>query len=225
MKLKFALASAITSIGFIAASPPAIAAFVSESFSGVLAGSMSGYGFPGDFAAGNPFTITVGYDNSATDINSDPNIGLYLLGSGSVLSATVTDSLNTAHSFASASSTTSALIFADYNGISRVDFSGATNSDYSGYGVHLYLSDDNKQVVQNDQLSGLNLGGSWSSSYFEIASPNGIGGGGIYGYANLTAPVPEPQTYTLLAIGLGVLTLVYRRKIGRTRLQSSPTLR
>lgn len=91
MKAKLVSICGFVACILMAASYPASATFATHSFSATLADYFSGYGFPGDFAVGNPFTINAGYDDTATDINSDPDIGLYLLGAGSILSASVAE--------------------------------------------------------------------------------------------------------------------------------------
>jgi hypothetical protein len=194
---------------------PCAASVASRTFSGVITGFETGYGFPGDFAVGNPFSITVVYDDSAPDITAHPNVGLFLLGPGSSISAIVRDALDVVHVFEADPTTTFALIYDDYDSINRLDFGGATNSDRSmAYLISLSLSDDGNQVIRSDQLSTIDLNGPWSGGYFEIASPFGMGGGGIFARLGPIPAVPEPSTYILTFAGLAVLGLLTRRRTG-----------
>jgi PEP-CTERM motif len=207
------LAGTFLSIGLLGLAGPSSAAVVTHTFVGVITGYETGAGFPGDYAPGNPFSVVVAYDDATPDSNSHPQVGLYILGPGSILKATVTDSLNVTHVFDSDTSVpnnVSALIFDDYGGINRLDLSGATAPGVATHLVHLYLHDDSNRVILSDSLKTIDLGAPWTGGDFEITSPSGIGGGGISGRITL---VPEPSACVLTLVGLGLLGLFARRRM------------
>jgi hypothetical protein len=197
----------------IGASTALHAAYITRTFSGTISGVDTTTSVPGAIQAGDPFTLTVGFNNTASDINGDPNVGLFLLDADTIISATIVDSSSTSHTFtADPLSSPYVLIYDNYDAgsgpISRIDIVGNTSGTPSNI-LRLSLYDDNHNVITSDRLSDLDLYGYWSRAYFEVA--DNTGRTGIYANFTPSLPAPEPTTLALLGLGLAGLGFVRRR--------------
>lgn len=214
MTARLRQAATLVGILLMGASTCLHADYITRTFSGTLSGVDPTTGIPGTLQAGDPFTLNVGFNDDASDINPDiAGVGLFLLDSATVFSATIVDSGSVSHTFSAVPTSASVLIYDNYDGgsgpISRVDIQGNTAESFPYNILRLSLYDDSHNVLASDQLSGLDLYGNWSSAYFEVSTETGIRG--IYANFSTSSPIPEPTTLALLGLGLAGLGFARRR--------------
>ena len=220
MKIRYApLAAACALMVAAAATTTAQASAVTYYFGGKLEGVDTG--LP-SLSVGNSFSGSFTFESTAVDAFSNPSIGVY--NTGSAVEVTV-------NGFAYASTSLCSLctgvqVTNDLVGNSFYAYSGGTGSlvgqslgGLSPYLVFISLDGHSQTVFSNDALpSSLSLS-SFDNSYFSIefgdrALGSSSTAGGPLTYLSTTAPVPVPEASTsaMLALGLGALAVVRRRK-------------